>query len=320
MRILVLSRNAALYSTSRLVLAGRARGHTVDVVDSLEIQIVVARGEPSLSCAGHRLPRYHAVIPRIGASITRYGLAVLSELERGRRAVLSGAAAIALSRDKVRSLAVLAKGRIRVPATVCLRSISGIDAALALVGGTPAVIKLQHGTQGVGTMIAESPRALHAQVETFCAMGQEIVLQQYLGESAGRDIRALVVGGRVVAAMRRTAPAGEFRSNLHRGASAELVELPRRYRNCALKAAKLTGLDVSGVDMLETRDGPIVIELNSSPGLEGIETVSEIDVATPIIALAERLAEEVSPTSRKKGGPRKTAGRTRAGRTGTRWS
>jgi ribosomal protein S6--L-glutamate ligase len=309
MRILVLSRNAALYSTSRLVLAGRARGHEVDVVDPLELQIVVARGEPSLSCAGHRLPRYHAVIPRIGASITRYGLAVLDELERGPGAVVSGAAAIALSRDKVRSLAVLSRARMAVPATVCLRSASAVDAALTLVGGPPVVIKLQHGTQGVGTMIAESSRALHAAVETFCAMGQEIVLQHYVTESRGRDIRAVVVGGQVVAAMRRRAPKGEFRSNLHRGGSAELVKLPRRYRNCALKAAKLIGLDVSGVDMLETRKGPMVIELNSSPGLEGIETATEIDVATPIIALAEGLAQAARPASPKRGKTRKTDGR-----------
>ncbi|MBW2453632.1 MAG: RimK family alpha-L-glutamate ligase [Deltaproteobacteria bacterium] len=292
MRILVLSRNAALYSTSRLVLVGRDRGHEVDVVDPLEIQIVVARGAPRLSCAGQRLPRYHAVIPRIGASITRYGLSVLQELEDGRAAVTNGAAAIALSRDKVRSLAVLAKKRVPVPATVCLRSVAGTDAALAVIGGPPAVIKLQHGTQGVGTMIAESSRALHASVETFCAMGQELVLQQYLREARGRDIRVVVVDGRVVAAMRRVAPKGEFRSNLHRGGSAELVTLPRRYRNCAVKAAKLIGLGVSGVDLLETRNGPVVIELNSSPGLEGIESVTKIDVATPIIALAEGLAEQ----------------------------
>ncbi len=312
MRILLLSRNAALYSTSRLVLAGRARGHDVDVVDPLEIQIVVARGEPSLSCAGHRLPHYHAVIPRIGASITRYGLAVLDELQRGRGAVLSGAAAIALSRDKVRSLAVLSRGRIRVPATVCLRSASAVDTALTLVGGPPVVIKLQHGTQGVGTMIAESSRASHAAVETFCAMGQEIVLQQYVSESEGRDIRAVVVGGKVVAAMRRQAPDGEFRSNLHRGGSAESVDLPRRYRSCALKAAKLTGLDVSGVDMLETRDGPVVIELNSSPGLEGIETATGIDVATPIITLAEELAQTAQRSKRKPGRRRQAAGHRRA--------
>jgi len=292
MRILLLSRNAALYSTSRLVLVGRARDHTVDVVDPLELQLVVARGEPRLSCGGQRLPRYDAVIPRIGASITHYGLSILRELELGQATVLNGAAAIALSRDKVGSLATLAKARVRVPATVCLRSVNGTEAALGLVGGPPVVIKLQHGTQGVGTMIAESVRALHAAVETFCAMGQEIVLQQYLKEARGRDLRAFVVGGKVVAAMRRVATKGEFRSNLHRGGSAERVTLSRRLRSCAVKSARLTGLDVSGVDMVETRDGPVVLELNSSPGLEGLESVSEEDVATPIIALAERLVAE----------------------------
>ncbi len=311
MRILVLSRNAALYSTSRLVLVARDRGHGIDVVDPLDIQIVVARGEPRLSCGGQRLPKYHGVIPRIGASITGYGLSILRELEGGPAAQINDAQAIALSRDKVRSLAVLAKQRVPVPATVCLRSVEGTDAALKVIGGPPAVIKLQHGTQGVGTMIAESSRAVHASVETFCAMGQELVLQQYVREARGRDIRAFVVGGRVIAAMRRVAAKGEFRSNLHRGGSAERVSLSRRYRACAVKAARLIGLGVSGVDLLETRDGPVVIELNSSPGLENIETVTKIDVATPIIALAERLAEQQakkSPsrrsTSRGRGGSR----------------
>ncbi len=291
MRFLVLSRNELLYSTSRLVLAGRAAGHEVDVIDPLELQILVGKGLPRLSRAGRPIPRYRAVIPRIGTSITRYGVAVLSQLEHGSTAVLNGAEAIRLARDKVASLRLLYRNRIAVPRTVCTRSLAGVEAALAAVGGCPAIVKLRQGTQGIGTMIAESPQALYSLIETLWAMGQESVLQEFIAESRGRDIRILVVGDRVVAAMQRTAPAGEFRSNLHRGAVGEAVTIPRRYRSCALRAAKLLGLDVCGVDVLESDRGPVVMELNSSPGLEGIEQATGIDIASEIIDLAAQRAE-----------------------------
>jgi ribosomal protein S6--L-glutamate ligase len=288
-RILILSRNAALYSTSRLVLAARARGHEVDVIDPLQLQLIVAPNEPSLRCGGQKLPSYDAVVPRIGASVTRYGLAVVGQLELGAATVLNGGAAIALSRDKVRSLQRLSEERVCVPRTVSLRSLSGLDTAFSLVGGFPAIVKLQEGTQGVGTMLVESRASAHALLETLCSMGQEVLLQEFIRESRGRDVRALVVGGKVVAAMRRSAPRGEFRSNLHRGGQGEAIKLPRRFRSTAIKAAAAVGLDVAGVDMLEGADGPVVVEVNSSPGLEGIETVSEVDVAKAIIAHAEVL-------------------------------
>ena len=288
MRIALLSRNAALYSTSRLVLAGRARGHDVDVIDPLDLQLVVADGALHLAYAGSALPKYDAVVPRVGASISHYGMKVLRTFDA--RVVLNNAGSIELARDKVRSLGLLAARKIKVPRTVSVAAATGLSQALALVGGCPAVVKLQHGTQGVGTMIAESRRSLTSIVETLHAMNREVIIQQYIGASRGRDIRALVVGGKAVAAMRRVPGRGEFRSNLHRGGSSQAVDLKTHaaYRRCATKAAKAIGLEVTGVDMLETPDGPVVLELNSSPGLEGIEQASGVDVADHIIRLCEQ--------------------------------
>jgi ribosomal protein S6--L-glutamate ligase len=291
MRLLVLSRNASLYSTSRIVLAARARGHQVNVIDPLEFQIVVSRGKRSLLVGGAAVPRYDIVIPRIGASITNYGLAVVRQFDLMGVPVLNGAVSIARSRDKLRALQLLTRRNIDVPITVCARSPAGVEAALGLVGGCPAIVKLQQGTQGIGTMIAETPQAVHSLLETFWAMGQDIVLQEYIRESKGRDIRAIVVGGKVVAAMRRVAKPGEFRSNLHRGGKGDAVKLERTYRSVAIRATKAMGLEVAGVDMLEARSGPKILEINSSPGLEGIERASGVDVASALIQHAERYAE-----------------------------
>lgn len=290
MRILVVSRNASLYSTSRLVLAARGRGHEVSVIDPLEFQIVVSRGRPSLLVGGAAVSRYDIVIPRIGASITNYGLAVVRQFDLMGVPVLNGAVSIARSRDKLRALQLLTRRNIDVPTTVCARSPAGVEAALGLVGGCPAIVKLQQGTQGIGTMIAETPQAVHSLLETFWAMGQDIVLQEYVKESKGRDVRVIVVGGRVVASMRRVAKPGEFRSNLHRGGKGDRLTLPRAYRTVAINAAKAMGLEVAGVDMLEGKSGPKILEINSSPGLEGIEKASGVDVAGAIIAHAERYA------------------------------
>lgn len=290
MRFLILSRNASLYSTSRIVLAARGRGHDVQVIDPLEFQIVVSRGRPSLFVSGTTVPRYDIVIPRIGASITNYGLAVVRQFDLMGVPVLNGAVAIARSRDKLRALQLLTRHNIDIPTTVCARSPASIDAALQLVGGCPAIVKLQQGTQGIGTMIAETSQAVHSLLETLWAMGQDIVLQEYVRESKGRDIRALVVGGKVVAAMRRVAKPGEFRSNLHRGGKGDRLKLPPAYRIAALKAAKVMGLEVAGVDMLEAKSGPKILEINSSPGLEGIERATECDVAGALVKHAERYA------------------------------
>lgn len=292
MRLAVLSRNPSLYSTSRLVLAARARGHEAVVLDPLELQLVVAPRRPRVRRAEGRMPPLDAVIPRIGASITAYGTNVVRELEASTTVVLNSADAIGVARDQIRALGLLARHRIAVPRTVCTRTLDGVEAALRSVGGCPVIVKLPHGTQGVGTMLAETPQALHALVETLWAMGQEMVLQEFVKECRGTDVRAMVVGGRVVAAMRRQAQAGEFRSNLHRGASCEAIRLSRQARSVAVRAAKWLGLDVAGVDLLEARRGPMVLELNSSPGLEGIERTTGVDIARAIIELAEHRATQ----------------------------
>jgi ribosomal protein S6--L-glutamate ligase len=299
MRFLVLSRNASLYSTSRIVLSARSRGHDVRVVDPLDFQIVVSRGRPSLLIGGQEMTRVDVVIPRIGASITNYGLAVVRQFDLMGIPVLNGAVSIARSRDKLRALQLLTRRRIDVPITVCARSPGGVDAALELVGGCPAIVKLQQGTQGIGTMIAETSQAVHSLLETFWAMGQDIVLQEYVRESKGRDVRVIVVGGKVIAAMRRTAKPGEFRSNLHRGGKGAHVKLPPSFRSAAIRATKAMGLEVAGVDMLESRSGPKILEINSSPGLEGVERASAIDVAGAIVAHAEDYANTHRRISKK---------------------
>ncbi|MDI1477378.1 RimK family alpha-L-glutamate ligase [Polyangium sp. y55x31] len=289
MRFLLLSRNANLYSTSRIVLAARARGHEVTVIDPLDLQIVVSKGRSSLLHEGNPVPRFDLVIPRIGASITNYGLAVVRQFDLMGVPVLNSAVSIARSRDKLRALQLLNRKNIDVPATICARSPAGVDSALALVG-CPAIVKLQQGTQGIGTMIAETPQAVHSLLETLWAMGQDIVLQEYVRESKGRDIRIIVVGGKVVASMRRVAKPGEFRSNLHRGGKGDKVKLLPAYRNAAIRAVKVMGLEVAGVDMLESKKKPKILEINSSPGLEGVERASGIDVASAIIEHAEKYA------------------------------
>lgn len=299
MRFLVLSRNPSLYSTSRIVLAARARGHEVTVVDPLDFQVVVSRRKPQLYLGGVQAPRPDVVIPRIGASITTYGIAVVRQFDMMGVPVLNAAVAIARSRDKLRALQLLTRKNIDVPLTVCARSPEGLDKALELVGGCPVIVKLQQGTQGIGTMIAETPQAVSSLLETLWAMGQDIILQEYIRESKGRDIRAIVVGNKVIAAMRRTAKAGEFRSNLHRGGLGVAVTLDRRYRAAALEATRVMGLEVAGVDILEGRNGPKILEINSSPGLEGIERATGIDVATAIVVHAEKYAERHRKVSKK---------------------
>jgi ribosomal protein S6--L-glutamate ligase len=300
MRMLILSRNASLYSTSRIVLAARARGHHVTVIDPLDFQIVVARGKPALYVGGDRIARFDVIIPRIGASITSYGLAVVRQFELMGVPVLNEAVSIAKSRDKLRALQLLARQRIDVPTTVCARNPAGLDAALELVRGCPAIVKLQQGTQGIGTMIADTPQSAHALLETFWAMGQDIVLQEYVKEAKGRDVRIIVVGGKVVASMKRIAKKGEFRANLHRGARGQAVTIPPQYRAVAIRAAQAMGLEVAGVDMLEGKRGPRVLEINSSPGLEGVERTTGVDVAGAIVRHAEVFAKRNAKPKRRR--------------------
>jgi ribosomal protein S6--L-glutamate ligase len=289
-RIAVLSRNSKLYSTSRLVEAARARGHEIDVIDPIGCVLVISRYTHKMYARGREVRGYEVVIPRIGASITDYGLAVLTYFERAGVPSVSSGVAIARSRDKLRALQYLSAHDVGIPRTAMARTPESIRAAVDAVGGTPVIIKLLQGTQGVGVMIAESPEAVESTIDTLWGLGQNIILQEFIAESKGRDLRAIIVGGELVAAMRRTARQGEFRSNLHRGGAGERAELSPEYARAALDAARIMGLGVAGVDLLESEDGPRIIEVNSSPGLRGVERATGVDVAQRIIVHAEKLA------------------------------
>jgi ribosomal protein S6--L-glutamate ligase len=288
--VAILSRKRSLYSTRRLVEAVKARGQRVLVLDTLRCNLILARGEPRMTYRGVALHNLDVVIPRIGASITGYGLAVVNQFDMMGVAVVNNSVPIARSRDKLRCLQLLARFGVDIPRTVMARDRSNIPRLLKDVGGLPAIVKLIRGTQGVGVMLASTLSELEGILATFSDLGQDIVLQEFISESRGRDIRALVVGERVVAAMRRRAKRGEFRSNLHRGGRGKGVKLARAYREAAVSAARIVGLEVAGVDMLETRDGPKVMEVNSSPGFEGLERATGVDIAGAIIEHALALA------------------------------
>ncbi len=295
MHIVILSRQPELYSTRELVEAGRARGHDVRVLDTLQFDIVIRRRKPELLYQGEPVGPVDAVIPRIGASITFYGLAVVRQFEMMGVYCLNESQAIARSRDKLRALQLLCRHDIGVPPTVFTRQAEHVRECIDLVDGPPVVVKLLQGTQGIGVVLAETERAASSVVEAFHGLDQNILIQKFIAESRGADIRALVVGRRVVAAMRRQAVAGEFRSNLHRGGSATKVRLSPEYRRTALAAARVLGLRLAGVDMLESKEGPMIMEVNSSPGLEGIEKATGLDIAAAVI---EHLEREVTPAFR----------------------
>lgn len=280
---MVLSRNRKLYSTRRLVEAAESRGMRAEVVDTLRLSIVVQKGRPALLYEGRELGDVDVVIPRIGASITTYGLAVLRQLEAMGIPVLNPADGVANSRDKLRCLQVLAAHGIDVPATVMARRTDDLKDAVKRIGGLPAIVKLIQGTQGIGVMIAHSTAEIASILDTMWDLGQEIILQQFIAESKGVDIRVLVVGDRAVGAMRRKARRGDFRSNIHRGGAGRRIKIPRSYEEQAVRAAKMAGLQVAGVDLLESSRGPVVMEVNSSPGLEAIERTTSLDIAGMII-------------------------------------
>jgi ribosomal protein S6--L-glutamate ligase len=290
--IVILSRNRKLYSTRRLVEAAKALGHAPRVLDTLRCNMVLGRDRPGILYRGEELlaTDVHVVVPRIGASITGYGLSVVNQFDLMGVSVLNAAIPIARSRDKLRALQLLSRFGIDIPRTVMCRYREEVPQAVELVGGLPCIIKLIQGTQGVGVMIANTEAEVRGMLDTLWTLGQEILLQELVAESRGRDVRALVVGDRVVAAMRRTARAGEFRSNIHRGGVAEAVALDREFAEAAVKAARVMGLEVAGVDMLEARTGPKIMEVNSSPGFEGIEAVSGVDVARAYVEHAVEFA------------------------------
>lgn len=288
MRIAILSRKPSLYSTQVLVEAAEQRGHVVRVLDTLQFDIRVSRQNPELFYHGEPVERVDAVIPRIGASITLFGLAVVRQFELLGVYCLNESQAIARSRDKFRCLQILSRHDIGLPPTIYTRQASHVQAAIERVDGPPVIVKLLEGTQGIGVVLAESSAAAGSVVEAFHGLDQNIVIQKFIREAKGADFRALVVGRRVVAAMRRQAVAGEFRSNIHRGGKANEIQLPPGYRKTAVAAARVLGLRVAGVDLIESAEGPMVMEVNSSPGLEGIQKASGVDVAAAIIAHLER--------------------------------
>jgi ribosomal protein S6--L-glutamate ligase len=286
MRIGILSRKRTLYSTRRLFDAARERGHEVEVVDFVRCTIAIASDEPVIHYKDREL-HYDAVIPRIGASVTFYGTAVVRQFETMGVFTPVESQAITRSRDKLRSMQLLARDGIGMPVTAIARSVRDTRQVIQLVGGPPVVVKLLEGTQGRGVVLAETRKAAESVIEAFQQLKANILVQEFIKEAGGEDVRALVVGDRVVASMVRRAAPGEFRSNLHRGGSAEATKLSREERRTAIRASKSMGLSVAGVDMLRSSRGPLVMEVNSSPGLEGIETTTGVDVAAEIIEFLE---------------------------------
>jgi ribosomal protein S6--L-glutamate ligase len=301
MRIAVLSRNENLYSTRRLKEAGEARGHQVDVIDTLHCYMDITRSRPAVRYQGHELPYYDAVIPRIGASVTFYGAAVVRQFEMMGTFCINESVAISRSRDKLRSLQLLSRRDVGLPRTGFANRPDNVKDLIKNVGGAPLVIKLLEGTQGIGVVLADTNKAAESIIEAFMGLKADILVQEYIKEAGGADIRCFVVGNKVVAAMKRQGGEGEFRSNLHRGGTATLVRLSKEERATAVKAAKVMGLNVCGVDLLQSANGPVVMEVNSSPGLEGIEQSTNKDVAGLIYEFIENNAALISTKTKGKG-------------------
>ncbi|QFG69942.1 30S ribosomal protein S6--L-glutamate ligase [Ornithinimicrobium pratense] len=283
MKLAILSRSLRAYSTQRLRTAALDRGHQVKVLDTLRFGIDLTGEEPDLSFRGRQLSSYDAVLPRIGASVTYFGTAVVRQFEQMDVYTPNTANGIMNSRDKLRATQILSRHAIAMPATAFVRNRDDVRSAIAMVGGAPVVIKLLEGTQGIGVILAPTAKVAEAIIETLHGTNQQVLIQHFVKESKGKDIRALVVGDRVVAAMRRRAQGDEFRSNVHRGGSVEGVDLDPAYAEVAVRAAHIMGLRVAGVDMLEGDEGPLVMEVNSSPGLQGIEAATKLDVAGAIV-------------------------------------
>lgn len=301
MRVAILSRNADLYSTRRLKEAAMERGHEVRIIDVLKCYMNINIQNPSIHVKGVELPAFDVVIPRIGASVTTYGTAVLRQFEMMGVYPLNESVAITRSRDKLRSLQLLSRKGIGLPVTGYANKPSDIPDLIDMVGGPPLVVKLLEGTQGIGVVMAETRKAAESVIEAFMGLKAAIMVQEYISESGGADIRCFVIGDKVVAAMQRQAQPGEFRSNLHRGGTATLARLSPAERSTAVRAAKTMGLNVAGVDILRSNHGPLVMEVNSSPGLEGIETATGKDVAGSIIQFMEKNARQSRTKTRGQG-------------------
>ncbi|HEX8060700.1 MAG TPA: 30S ribosomal protein S6--L-glutamate ligase [Cyclobacteriaceae bacterium] len=290
MNIAILSRDIKLYSTRRLKEAGEARGHKVEIINHMKCVLMVEKKNPMVLYNGRKLDYFDAVIPRIGASVTFFGAAVVRQFEMMKVFSAVESQALIRSRDKLRSLQILSRAGIGLPKTVFMDYSKDTEGVVESVGGAPVIIKLLEGTQGLGVVLAENKKAAQSVIEAFHGVHARIIVQEFIKEAKGADIRAFVVDGEVVGAMRRQARNGEFRSNLHRGGYAEVVKLTRQEKATAISAAKKMGLGVAGVDMLPSKRGPLIIEVNSSPGLEGIEGATKVDIAGKIIRYLEKNA------------------------------
>ncbi len=301
MKIAILSRSRNLYSTRRLVESATQRGHEVRVIDVLRCYMNITSHRPTIHYKGEVLSGYNAVIPRIGASVTFYGTAVLRQFEMMGTYPLNESVAITRARDKLRSLQLLSRKGIGLPVTGFAHAPDDIEDLIKMVGGAPLVIKLLEGTQGIGVVLAETQQAAESVIEAFMGLHTNILVQEYIKEAGGADIRCFVIGDKVVAAMKRQAKEGEFRSNLHRGGSASLTRITPEERSTAVRAAKTMGLNVAGVDILRSNHGPVVMEVNSSPGLEGIERATGKDVAAMVVQFIEKNAASGRTGTRGRG-------------------
>lgn len=301
MKLALLCRNADLYSHKRLVEAASKRDHTIDVIDHLRCYINITSHRPTVRYKGEELPVYDAVIPRIGASVTFYGTAVLRQFEMKGCYPVNESVAISRSRDKLRSLQLLARKGIGLPVTVFAHRTSRAEEILEMIGGAPVVIKLLEGTQGIGVVLGETQKAAESIIQAFGGVNTNILVQEFIKEAGGEDIRCIVVGDKVIASMMRKGKEGDFRSNIHRGGSASKVKITPAERSTAVSAAKAMGLNFCGVDMLRSNHGPVVMEVNSSPGLEGIEGSTGIDVAGHVIDFIEKNAKFGKTKTRGKG-------------------
>lgn len=290
MKIAILSRNKSLYSTKRLIEAAEVRGHEVVLLDHMKCVLVIEQGRPHIYFNGKEVKDINAVIPRIGASATFYGSAVVRQFEMMKIFTAVESQALVRSRDKLRSLQILARAGIGIPKTAFASSPKDkdLDSVIESVGGAPCIVKLLEGTQGIGVILAENQKAAKSVLEAFMKLKANMLVQEFIKEAGGADVRVFVVDGQIVGAMKRQAKEGEFRSNLHRGGSATVIELTPEERSTAIKAVKKLGLGIAGVDLLQSSRGPLVMEVNSSPGLEGIEGATQVDIAGKIIEYVER--------------------------------
>jgi ribosomal protein S6--L-glutamate ligase len=290
MNIAILSRNPKLYSTLRLKETCEQHGHTVEIIDHMKCVLFIEKKNPVVLYQGRKLDYFDAIIPRIGASVTFYGAAVVRQFEMMKVFSAVESQALIRSRDKLRSLQILSRAGLGLPKTIFMDYSSDAEDSIDAVGGAPVIIKLLEGTQGLGVVLAENKKAAQSVIEAFHGVHARIIIQEFVKEAKGADIRAFIVDGEVVGAMRRQAKDGEFRSNLHRGGVAEVIKLSRTEKHAAITAAKKVGLSIAGVDMLPSKRGPLIIEVNSSPGLEGIEAATKVDIAGKIVRFVEKHA------------------------------